>query len=234
MEGNGWRAQQADALVAVAKAYLSDRGAAEHDGDAPPAAADHCQVIVHVEASALHGGTGRSDLPIEAVKRLTCDGSLVTIVEDDDGHPLDVGRKRRTVTTALKRALWSRDRGCTFPGCRNRRYVEAHHIRHWASGGKTSVENLTLLCSHHHTLLHEGGFSIRREDDSAIRFVRGDGRLIPRCGYRLEDMQDDYVARHEPSMEVRESRGRYALRAGRGSPRMPYPARVCDVAAAMR
>jgi hypothetical protein len=158
----------------------------------------------------------------------------VTIVEDDDGHPLDVGRKRRTVTTALKRALWSRDRGCTFPGCRNRRYVEAHHIRHWASGGKTSVENLTLLCSHHHTLLHEGGFSIRREDDSALRFVRGDGRLIPRCGYRLEDMQDDYVARHEPSMEVRESRGRYALRAGRGSPRMPYPARVCDVAAAMR
>jgi hypothetical protein len=132
---------------------------------------------------------------------LTCDCSLVTVIEDEDGNPLDVGRKRRTVTTALKRALWSRDRGCTFPGCRNKRYVEAHHIRHWANGGATRVENLALLCSQHHTLLHEGGFSIRRGDDGEIRFARGDGRLIPRCGYRLEDMQDDYAAIAELSMK---------------------------------
>ena len=85
---------------------------------------------------------GRSDLPIDTVKRLTCDGSLITIVEDDDGTPLDVGRKRRTVSTALKRALWSRDRGCTFPGCHHNHYVDAHHIRHWADGGDTSVDNL--------------------------------------------------------------------------------------------
>jgi len=111
MEGNGWRAQQADALVAIAKAYLS--GGAERNASA---VADHYQVVVHADASALHGGVGRSDLPIDTVKRLTCDGSLITIVEDDDGHPLDVGRKRRVVTTALRRALWSRDRGCTFPG----------------------------------------------------------------------------------------------------------------------
>ena len=98
-------------------------------------------------------------------------------------------------------------------GCRNKRYVEAHHIHHWSTGGKTSVENLTLLCSHHHTLLHEGGFGIRRDEDGALRFVRGDGRLIPRCGYRLEDMQDEYVvaerAPERPSMEVRDSARAY-------------------------
>ena len=122
MEGNGWRAQQADALVAIAKAYLTGGSDAAKSGSS----ADLYQVVVHADHAALRGGIcvdnpqrggGRSDLPIETVKRLTCDGSLITIVEDERGTPLDVGRKRRTVPIALKRALWSRDRGCTFPGC---------------------------------------------------------------------------------------------------------------------
>ena len=111
---NGWRAQQADALVAIAKDYLSGGRSVDN----PRSAADHCQIVVHTDGSALHGGNGRSDLPIEAVKRLACDGSLITVVEDEEGVPLDVGRKRRTVTTALRRALWARDRHCTFPVAR--------------------------------------------------------------------------------------------------------------------
>jgi hypothetical protein len=206
---NSWRAQQADALVAMAKAYLSGG-----NGNAKPCStADHHQVVIHTDASALRGravlaegtalrgGLGRSDLPIDTVKRLTCDGSLITIVEDEDGTPLDVGRKRRTVTAALKRALWSRDRHCTFPGCHNRCYVDAHHIEHWAEGGETSLKNLTLLCTFHHTLLHEGGFKIRRDGDGAIYFRRPDGRVIPRFGYRLDDMRDEYAAAENPSME---------------------------------
>ena len=92
-------------------------------GTAAGSVADHCQVVLHVDAAALRGGAGRSDLPLETIKRLTCDGSLITIVEDEHGTPLDVGRKQRTVSTSLRRALWSRDRGCTFPGCRNKRFV---------------------------------------------------------------------------------------------------------------
>lgn len=188
----GWRAQQADALVAMAKAYLSGR-AAGATGEARPTA-DHYQVVVHVDESALRGGAGRADLAVETVKRLGCDGSLVTIVEDGQGTPLDVGRKRRTVSTALKRALWSRDRGCTFPGCRGpKRYVDAHHIRHWVDGGETSLDNATLLCFHHHRLVHEGGFGVRREG-TELRYYRPDGRVIPRFGYRSEDMRDDFVA----------------------------------------
>ena len=164
---DGWRAQQADALVAIAKAIggvaavagVADGAAAAGETRAARSvpAADHYQVVVHVDEKSLRGGMGRSDLPIETVKRLTCDGSVVTVVEDERGTPLDVGRKQRTVSTPLKRALWSRDRGCSFPGCHNTRYVDAHHIHHWADGGDTSLENLTLLCTHHHTLLHEGG-----------------------------------------------------------------------------
>jgi hypothetical protein len=195
---NGWRAQRADALLAIAKASLAgESAAAAHGADgagvAACAAADHYQVVVHVDDSALRGGVGRSDLPIDTVRRLACDGSLVTVVEDERGTPLDVGRKQRTVSTPLKRALWSRDRGCTFPGCRNTRYVDAHHIRHWADGGDTSLENLTLLCSHHHRALHEGRFAVRHDEHGAIYFRRPDGRAIPKAGYRLDDMLDDFV-----------------------------------------
>jgi hypothetical protein len=221
--GNSWRAQQADALVVMAKAYLSSGSGSGMSNGNGSSAADHYQVVIHADASALrgvfsvdnsgltrgaalHGGLARSDLPIETVKRLTCDGSLITMVEDDEGTPLDVGRKRRTVTTALKRALWSRDRHCSFPGCHNRCYVDAHHIEHWADGGETSLENLTLLCTFHHTLLHEGGFKIRHDSEGALYFQRPDGRVIPRFGYRLDDMRDEDLVAQEPSMEVHEVR----------------------------
>jgi hypothetical protein len=169
------------------KSYL-DGG--EREGGAT---ADHYQVVVHADAKSLRGGAGRADLPIATVQRLLCDCSLVTVVEDPNGHPLDVGRKQRTVSTPLRRALYARDRGCTFPGCHRKRYLDGHHVRHWLHGGETSADNMTLLCTHHHRLLHEGGFGLVREDGGTLRFVTGGGRTIPRTGYRLEDFVDDDV-----------------------------------------
>ncbi|HEY8519504.1 MAG TPA: DUF222 domain-containing protein [Gammaproteobacteria bacterium] len=188
--GNGWLAQQADALVAVAKAYLAGGASAGKS----PAATDHYQVVVHVDESALRGSAGRSELPIETVKRLCCDGSVITLLEDQHGKPLGVGRKRRTIAAALRRALWARDRGCVFPGCHRKRYVHGHHVRHWADGGETSLENLALLCTHHHVLLHEGRFKMHRGADGRFYFLRPDGRPIPRGGYRMEDVVDDGAA----------------------------------------
>ena len=126
--------------------------------------ADHCQVVVHVDASSLRGGAGRSDLPIETVKRLTCDGSLITVVEDEHGTPLDVGRKQRTVIDGAEaRALVARSR-LLVPGLPTTRATSTRITsHHWANGGDTSLDNLTLLCTHHHTLLHEGGFTIQRD-----------------------------------------------------------------------
>ena len=194
VDGKSWHAQQADALVAVARAYL-DGGT-----DRSTSTADHYQVVVHVDEKSLRGGAGRSDLAIETVKRLTCDASVVTVLEDERGTPLDAGRKKRTVSAALKRALWARDGGCTFPGCSNTRYVDAHHVKHWAKGGETTPGNLVLLCTYHHRLLHEGGYRIRPGADGERRFERPDGRVIPHCGYRLDDVLDDGA---DPSAEVR-------------------------------
>jgi HNH endonuclease len=69
------------------------------------------------------------------------------------------------VPAALRRALRSRDGGCAFPGCPNQRWVDAHHIRHWAKGGRTALGNLVLLCRRHHRLVHEGGYRLQRDGD---------------------------------------------------------------------
>ena len=79
--------------------------------------------------------------------------------EGPDGSILDVGRKTRTIPPALRRALESRDRGCRFPGC-GLRFTDAHHVRHWADGGETKLDNLVLLCRFHHRLVHEEGYTV--------------------------------------------------------------------------
>jgi hypothetical protein len=70
----------------------------------------------------------------------------------------------------MRRALRVRDKGCRFPGCTNTRFVDGHHIQHWADGGETSLDNLVMLCRHHHHLVHEGGFVCEKSADSEISF----------------------------------------------------------------
>ncbi|MEX2526008.1 MAG: HNH endonuclease signature motif containing protein [Gemmatimonadota bacterium] len=70
-----------------------------------------------------------------------------------------MGRRTRTISPALRRALDIRDRGCRFPGC-GLRFTDAHHVRHWADGGETSLGNCVLLCRHHHRLVHGGGWRL--------------------------------------------------------------------------
>jgi hypothetical protein len=80
-----------------------------------------------------------------------------------------------------------RDRGCTFPGCGSRWFLHAHHIRHWADGGKTALNNLTILCGTHHRRVHEGGWTIRGRPPDALEFVSrermiGRGSQLARAG----------------------------------------------------
>jgi hypothetical protein len=186
--GDSWAAQRADALVALARAYLGGRQ------ESPTGAADHYQVTVHVDHSALRGGAGRAGLPIESVRRIACDSDLIVVAEDVNGEPLSVGRKTRVVPAAIRRALWARDQGCRFPGCGRTRFVDAHHVEHWSSGGETSLANLLLLCGTHHRLVHEGGFRIEKDYRDRWFFRRPDGRAVPACGYRPEDTTDDGAA----------------------------------------
>ncbi|TDG13850.1 HNH endonuclease [Seongchinamella unica] len=134
---------------------------------------ERCQVILHVDINTLrHNSKGtdcahehchlddKSWLTPDTARRLACDASLVTLLEDENGEVLNIGRRSRTVPAHIGRALKARDKTCRFPGCCESRYVDFHHIQHWADGGETSLDNLVTLCRYHHRQLHNGCYSI--------------------------------------------------------------------------
>lgn len=168
----------ADALVVMAQTMLAH-------GAAPVNGGERYEVVVHVaEPMLTANGEGPapeledgSTIAPETARRIACDCGKVCVHEDERGEILSVGRKTRTIPPAIRRALRTRDRGCRFPGCTSRRFVDAHHIQHWADGGETKMSNLVLLCSRHHTLVHEGRWTIRAGAEG-VEFVRWDGHAF--------------------------------------------------------
>jgi hypothetical protein len=113
----------------------------------------------------------------ETSRRLACDACVVTMEHAGDGSVLNVGRRRRTVSTPLRRALARHDGGCRFPGCGSR-FCDAHHVKHWADGGETSLENRVMLCRHHHRRVHEDGWNVEFAASGEARFIRPDARRL--------------------------------------------------------
>ncbi|MET8524939.1 DUF222 domain-containing protein [Micromonospora sp. NPDC005172] len=160
-----------DALADLCRLALRTGELPEHGGE--PA-----QIVVttsydvlarQLGAGALDTGFG---LTADTVRRLACDAAILPAVLGSAGQALDVGRQRRLVTGPLRRALVLRDRGCAFPGCdRPPRWCDAHHIRHWADGGDTSLTNAVLLCGHHHRHVHRGDWAVRIGGDGHPEFV---------------------------------------------------------------
>ncbi|MGH3865237.1 MAG: DUF222 domain-containing protein [Pseudonocardiaceae bacterium] len=112
-------------------------------------------------------------------RRLACDCKLIPVVLGGDSEPLDVGRAMRTVPLGIRRVLVARDRGCSFPGCdRLPGLCAAHHARHWANGGATSVANCRLLCPMHHQQVQlQAGTSPSRADASNSDHPRSSARI---------------------------------------------------------
>ena len=171
-------ARRADAFAVLAETFIKQGGASLNGGE-------RHQIVVHVDTETLRdGAAGRCEieegpaLAAETVRRMACDCSVVAVIENERGEPLNVGRKTRSTPPALRRALNARDRGCRFPGCTHTRYVDAHHVRHWAHGGETKASNLVTLCRFHHRKVHEGGMTVQALDDGAFRFVRPDGTAL--------------------------------------------------------
>ena len=168
-------ARRADALGVLAESFLA------HGAEVLSGGERH-QIVVHVDQSTLRqhapGPCAIDDgpaIPVETARRLACDSSVINVVEDEAGEPLDVGRRTRSIPPALRRALNARDRGCRFPGCTHTRYVDGHHVHHWADGGETKLTNLVSLCRFHHRQVHEGRIAIERLDDGAWRFGKPGG-----------------------------------------------------------
>ncbi|HEY1625474.1 MAG TPA: HNH endonuclease signature motif containing protein [Streptosporangiaceae bacterium] len=218
----------ADALVAVAEAFLAGKIATADNQDV-------YQVIVHASAdmlpsaaevhqmseraAALSGellpgtadeppqGTGNAPagtsaagarpcapagpgrchvedgpaIGVTTMQMLTCEATLSWMTHDQDGNVLNVGRRRRRPTAAIRRAARERDNGrCRFPGCDSRR-VDLHHIQYWSRGGQTRLDNLISLCKAHHRLVHTRGYLITAADGATFTFRSPQGTPIPPC-----------------------------------------------------
>ncbi len=161
-------ARRADAMAEVAETYLNTE-------PSQASTADRYQVVVHVTAETSHIEDG-PHVSAETSRRIACDSSIVKLTKDKKGEVLSIGRKSRSIPLAIRRALRFRDGGCRFPGCTNTHFVDGHHIKHWAHGGETSLDNLVQLCRHHHRLVHEGGFICERTMSGKIEFRDPIGR----------------------------------------------------------
>ncbi|MBS3824859.1 MAG: DUF222 domain-containing protein [Wenzhouxiangellaceae bacterium] len=176
-------ARRADGLERLADAFFASAGT----GESPAVTGgDRCTINLHAtpDTLAADGETADAELEsgarvsAETSRRLACDCGIVHWHEDEAGSALDVGRKTRSIPPAIRRALQRRDQGCRFPGCTAHKYVDAHHITHWADGGETKMDNLVLLCRHHHRLVHEGGYGVRMTA-AGPKFTDPTGRTIP-------------------------------------------------------
>jgi hypothetical protein len=168
----------ADALVALASA-----GGGRNEPRAT--------VVLSADLGAL--GSDRAGCEIEGgpvlhpevARRISCDCRLQAILRDPKGRAVGIGRRSRNVPGWLLRELLARDGGCSFPGCGTRRFLAAHHLIHWAHGGRTELDNLVLLCSFHHKLVHEGGWKVKLVGGLEAMWLRPNGvRYEP--GIRLE------------------------------------------------
>ncbi|WP_091277455.1 HNH endonuclease [Parafrankia irregularis] len=165
----------ADGLVALAESFL-------HHG--PPGLLRPAHTLVlHLRPTDLRPGTTDTatpaTLPPAVLQRLGCDGLVQALLTDPDGNPLRLGRRHRFPTRRLQAAVHARDHGtCQYPGCAHTRWLNIHHLTGWADGGRTDLDNLTLVCGTHHRHLHDEGITLRRTSNATIVALLPDGRTL--------------------------------------------------------
>jgi hypothetical protein len=164
-----------DAVMSVVKAGWDADVARRPHGQ-------HTTVVVHLDLesriAALHLGPLLSDSDRQY---LTCDATCEVWFERD-GQVIGSGRDTRQISRRLRRALEHRDRCCVVPGCGATRGLHAHHVIHWEDGGLTELDNLVLVCPHHHRAHHRGVITIT---GPASHLVVTDSRGRPLSGASL-------------------------------------------------
>ena len=174
------RVRRATALAQLAEHYLATRRGGT--GATPLKPSDAYQVFVHVNANDAHPDNringahttymdDRRCVAPHVARQLACDASRRTVLENERGEVLNIGRRSRIVPWHIVHALRIRDGGCRFPGCNQHRWTDAHHIHHWADGGETSLENLVTLCRYHHRELHRNEYRIEHGADGELIFI---------------------------------------------------------------
>ncbi len=179
-----WDRRMCDGFLGLVRSH--SRGRNEVDG----ATKSPYFVVVHVPLAALVDESGAgSDLAGElerdgllsaaTVQRIACDATVAVAVDDDAGRTMYEGRSRRDPTGPQRREVRRRDRHCRFPGCGNVTFTDTHHIKRWKPDrGPTDLDNLCLLCVHHHHLVHQGDWTMSGNANEELTFVGPSGRVM--------------------------------------------------------
>ena len=186
--------RSADAWVEMA-AHSLDTGAVPQHASVRP----HVQVTTTLETlQALVGapaGEMALSLPISSktVQRFACDSSITRVLLGADSAVIDAGRAKRVVASGTRRVLDARDKHCRWPGCeRPASWSSAHHILHWAQGGKTDLSNMILLCQHHHWMVHEGGWRLSLAADGRVIAIPPETDFYPPDFYPSARAPDEF------------------------------------------
>jgi len=173
----GWDQRLCDAFLLTLRSAVSGRHASR---GAPHLLVAHVPLAALTDdRSELAGQLERGGLVSrETVRRIACDATITIAIDDDVGHTMFEGRQRRDPTDALRRELRRRDQDCRFPGCGNAIFTTPHHIKEWHAGGCTDLDNLVLLCVHHHHLVHSGGWRMEGNANDELTFVGPTGRVM--------------------------------------------------------
>jgi uncharacterized protein DUF222/HNH endonuclease len=170
--------RRADAAVEMARRQLDGGQLPEVGGQKP-----HLAVSVDMATLSKEPGSMAAELewsqpiPAETARRLACDAAITPIIDGE------ADRTTRVVPSATRRALIARDKGCRFPGCDcPPAWTDAHHIKHWADGGSTTLDNLILLCRRHHRLVHEEGWTLQIDQNRDLVAIRLSGPATARAG----------------------------------------------------
>jgi len=165
--------RRADLLVELARRQLDGGNLPEVGGQRP-----HLAVTVSIATLANQPGSPAAELewaqpiPAETARRLACDAAITPVFVGSESDQPQAGQTSRSISGSQRRALVVRDKGCRFPGCdRPPDWTDAHHLQHWADGGKHVMDNLVLLCRRHHRKVHEEGWRLGITADGEIAAV---------------------------------------------------------------
>jgi len=171
--GLGVARRRALALVAICQDSLYSSGSPENS----PAT----EVVVTVDARPAARDGGETGVAVlngprigrRALEEIFCNGVVDVVGVAEDGTPLSLGRRSRTVSRKLRRHVLARDMGCTVDGCPSNYRLEVHHSEPWYRGGATDADKLVTLCwYHHHVSVHQEGLQIVRIGQSRVRLKR--------------------------------------------------------------
>ncbi|HEX7095735.1 MAG TPA: DUF222 domain-containing protein [Acidimicrobiales bacterium] len=163
--------RNADALVSICRFFLDN-----HDKPSGRRHRPHVVIAFDAERGVAEALAGHRIDPL-GLETLLCDAAIQRLVRAGP-IPLDLGTTTYTVGVQLWQAVALRDRGCRFPGCdRPVSWCDCHHVVRYPEG-PTSIDNLAMLCAHHHRLLHQPGWHAKLLPDATLVVTAPGGRAL--------------------------------------------------------